>query len=244
MVKELLPLLFIPLSLSLGAAPSIRPDYKSFLNYEVNERGNYTVTGVKASYLDSNEIRIYSYSDQIVDEIADDAFVGTSFSSIVISKEISHINNAVFTNAPSIFYIEYTGSIEQFRELNLSFDESHVYAYSVDEGFINYWNEVIRPDENINICNITNATFSYTYGLYISLIQSDLEIVNSYEDKAGAKIGDSMKELISIFAPDNSQKKTDEWNQSGAITLIIVIAVIGMTSITVFFLLKTKNLIG
>ena len=27
------------------------------------------------------------------------------------------------------------------------------YTYSVDEGFINYWNEVIRPDENINICN-------------------------------------------------------------------------------------------
>ena len=242
MVKfVLLPCLALIAS-SAFIKPAERPDYRSFLNVEENERGNYTLTGIKSGYLSNSNIRIYAFDDPI-DAISDDAFLNTTFDSIVLSKDITFINDAAFTNAPNIKNIYYTGSLDDFALLNLSFDTNHVYPYSVDEGFINYWNTYIRPTENTNICNITKQTFSYAYGLYINLIQSDLDVVNQYVDLAGAKISDSMKTLISVFSEQGSQKKKDEWNQTGAITLIIVISVVGMTSIAIFFLLKTKKII-
>ena len=67
--------------------------------------------------------------------------------------------------------------------------------------------------------------------------------MDAYTDLAGSTIKDSMKELNRHFATPDGAKKSEEWNQTGAIILIIIIAVIGMTSITVFFLLKTKQII-
>lgn len=243
MVKlGLLPLVL--LVVPFLANEDVRPDYRSFINAEVNERGNYTVTSVKDDYLAASNIRIYKFDENPIDEIADTAFVGTTFDSVVISKDITHINNAVFENATNIVNIYYTGSLEEFALLNLSFDVNHVYPYSVDEGFINYWNSNIRTNKDINICNITRDQYNQTMTLYNDLIKTDVDVVNNYVDAAGYKISDSIKELIRVFSDIPSPKKKDEWNQTGAITLIIVIAVIGTTAITIFYLLKTKNYIS
>lgn len=243
MVKlGLLPLVL--LVVPFLANEDVRPDYRSFINTEVNERGNYTVTSVKDDYLAASNIRIYKFDENPIDEIADTAFVGTAFDSVVISKDITHINNAVFENATNIVNIYYTGSLEEFALLNLSFDANHVYPYSVDEGFINYWNSNIRTNKDINICNITRDQYNQTMTLYNDLIKTDVDVVNNYVDAAGYKISDSIKELIRVFSDIPSPKKKDEWNQTGAITLIIVIAVIGTTAITIFYLLKTKNYIS
>lgn len=240
-----LALMAVSLSRPISSTSKVHRDvssYRSKLITEVNERGNFTVTGINPNYL-ADDIRIYQFDDNPIDEIADSAFSGTSFTSVTISKDITRINNAVFENATNIKNIQFTGSKEEFQTLNLSFDIQKVSFYAVDEGFIYYWNTQIRPEENTNICNITRDQFSYVYGLYKNLVKADLDFVDAYQDLAGAKISDSMKELITIFSENSSQNKKDEWNQTGAITLIIVIAVIGMTSITVFFLLKTKNII-
>ena len=243
MVKlGLLPLVL--LVVPFLANEDVRPDYRSFINAEVNERGNYTVTSVKDDYLAASNIRIYKFDENPIDEIADTAFVGTTFDSVVISKDITHINNAVFENATNIVNIYYTGSLEEFALLNLNFDVNHVYPYSVDEGFINYWNSNIRTNKDINICNITRDQYNQTMTLYNDLIKTDVDVVNNYVDAAGYKISDSIKELIRVFSDIPSPKKKDEWNQTGAITLIIVIAVIGTTAITIFYLLKTKNYIS
>ena len=243
MVKlGLLPLVL--LVVPFLANEDVRPDYRSFINTEVNERGNYTVTSVKDDYLAASNIRIYKFDENPIDEIADTAFVGTTFDSVVISKDITHINNAVFENATNIVNIYYTGSLEEFALLNINFDVNHVYPYSVDEGFINYWNSNIRTNKDINICNITRDQYNQTMTLYNDLIKTDVDVVNNYVDAAGYKISDSIKELIRVFSDIPSPKKKDEWNQTGAITLIIVIAVIGTTAITVFYLLKTKNYIS
>ena len=243
MVKlGLLPLVL--LVVPFLANEDVRPDYRSFINIEVNERGNYTVTSVKDDYLAASNIRIYKFDENPIDEIADTAFVGTTFDSVVISKDITHINNAVFENATNIVNIYYTGSLEEFALLNLNFDVNHVYPYSVDEGFINYWNSNIRTNKDINICNITRDQYNQTMTLYNDLIKTDVDVVNNYVDAAGYKISDSIKELIRVFSDIPSPKKKDEWNQTGAITLIIVIAVIGTTAITIFYLLKTKNYIS
>ena len=95
MVKlGLLPLVL--LAVPFLANEDVRPDYRSFINTEVNERDNYTVTSVRDDYLAASNIRIYKFDQNPIDEIADTAFVGTTFDSVVISKDITHINNAVF----------------------------------------------------------------------------------------------------------------------------------------------------
>ena len=240
MVKALLFPLLTLLATPFSLFSAERPDYKSFLNTETNERGKETVVGV-ANYISKGQVRVYSFNNT-VDEIAPNAFTGTGVTEIVLSKDITYVTNESLNDISNIYY---TGSLEEFQALNLSFDTSHVTPYSVDEGFINYWNTYIRPNAEINICNdVSKETFGYVYGLYKDLIQSDLVEVDKYVDIAGAKIGDSMKELIRLYASDQgSQKKKDEWNQTGAITLIIVISIVGMTSIAIFFLLKTKKII-
>ena len=99
-------------------------NYRDRLITEVNERGNYTVTGIADGYLNSNDIRIYQFDNSLIDEIADSAFIGTSFSTIVISKDITHISNAVFDTATNIKSIQFTGSKQEFESLNLSFDSN------------------------------------------------------------------------------------------------------------------------
>ena len=240
MVKiALLPLLAFLLPFS-AVKPSVEDYHDSFddiLITETNERGNKTLNGVTTS---DAPVRIYAEFG--IDEIADTAFQDKQFTSVMISNFVTHMTDNVFVNS-NITTVNYTGSKEEFSALNLSFDINHVNEYAFDEGFISYWNEEIRPEENTNICNITQQTFSKVYNLYKALETNDKNFVDAYEDKGGAKIKDSMKELIAIFAEPSGSQKNDEWNQTGAITLIIVIALIGMTSITVFFLLKTKKII-
>ena len=219
--------------------------YRSYLRSENKGDGLYRVTSIKEEYKGYSDIRIYRFDDNPIDEIGENAFAGTTFNSIVLSRDITIIPDAAFTNAPNIEKIYYTGNLDDFAALNLSFDINNVVPYSVDEGFIYYWNTVVRTSASTNICNdVSRATYQSTLSMYNNLTKADLDVVNSYVDIAGAKIGDSMKELIKHYQESGSQKKNDEWNQTGAITLIIVIAIIGTTSIAIFFLLKTKNIIG
>ena len=240
----IIPLLFASLfSLSCSSAPkNAATDFKSYLVTEANERGNYTLTGIKNTFTEK-ELRIYKYDDLLIDEVKDDAFVDTTFSSLMLSKCVTHITNTVFDNATSIKKLYYTGSETEYNSLELTHSFTTLSFYSKDEGFINYWNQNIRPEASTNICDISKDTFNNLYSLYKNLSDDDLKVVDAYVDLGGAKINDSMKQLIKLFSDSKQSQKKDEWNQTGAITLIIFIAVLGMTSITIFFLLKTKHLI-
>ena len=134
---------FIPLLFLIGgfaiAKPDVHSDYADAFEVVENERGNYTVTGIKTNHLSDNNIRIYKFDDKPIDSIADNAFVDTTFNSIVLSKDITYISDAVFESAPNIKNIYYTGSCDEFTSLNLSFDINKVYPYSADEGFINFY---------------------------------------------------------------------------------------------------------
>lgn len=236
-------LLFLPLlSLAFALSPKQANEsvnYRDYLNTSLNERGNYTLDSINS--FSGNEFRIYHYDDLLIDEISDNAFSGTSFSSLVLTNSVTHINQAAFENASNIKTVSFTGSKEEFDSLGISF--SKITYYAVDEGFINYWNKNIRPESTSNICSISQDTFNHVNDLYKNLSDEDLKAVNNYVDLANVKISESMKELIRVFATPEPAKKNDEWNQTGAIILIIFIAVIGMTSITIFYLLKTKNII-
>lgn len=243
MVVELLATFLLAGAPALFSYPREADTYFDYLILEKNERDNYTLMGING--FEGSEFRIYHYKDYVIDEINDNAFVNQNFDTLVLSNSVKKVSNNAFLNASSINELKYTGNSDEFSALEISFEFPNGYSlYSVDEGFINYWDENIRTSASTNICNdIDYHTFQEVYGLYLNLSEEDRIVVDSYEDAAGAKIKDSMIELKNHFNQIPKSNQTEEWNQTAAITLITVIALIGMTSITIFFLLKTKNII-
>ena len=242
MVKiALLPLLFLVSLFGLNAN-NTKEDFKAALNATAKENGCYRLDSIDATGLGS-EMRIYHYDDLLIDEIADNAFVGTSFTSLALTNSVVTVGANAFSGVTSLTTMYFTGSESEYAALNISYEFEDVYYYAIDEGFINYWIKEIRPNAEANICEITVDQYNYVRYLYTNLSAEDKVVVDAYEDLAGAKIKDSIKELNIHFAAPGGAKKSEQWNQQGAITLILVIAVIGMTSITIFFLLKTKQII-
>ena len=239
MVKAFfLPFLLLSGFFALAEAPS-KESYLNAMTVAEKENGNYKVTAIDDTGF-NGEFRIYHYDNKVIDEIADGAFSGTTFTTLGLTNSVKNVNSAF--EGTNISYINFTGSEEEYKALNIP--SSIKYAcYAIDEGFLNYWNLYVRPEADSDICEISKETFYKVSALYKSLSDDDLNIVNATTDKGGAKIKDSMKELNRRFASATPSQQKEEWNQRGAITLIIVIAVIGMTSITIFFLLKTKKII-
>ena len=237
-----LPLLILSSIFGLRNAPITKDDYRAALNCTLKENGNYKLESIDATGLGS-EMRIYYYEDMVIDEIADDAFSGTSFTTVAISNCVTNINTNAFRGQDTITTCYFTGSEDEFDSLYPDYTFESIWYYAIDEGFINYWNKEVRPTAESNICEITNDKYEYVRGLYTSLSAEDKTTVDAYEDLAGSSIKDSIKELNLHFANPDGPKKSEEWNQTGAITLILIIAVIGMTSITIFYLLKTKKII-
>lgn len=242
MVKiMLLPLLFLSSLFGL-ANNTTKEEYKNALNTTLKENGCYRLDSVDDSEL-GNELRIYHFDDMVIDEIADNAFAGTNFTSLALTNSVLTVGANAFNGVNSLTTMYFTGSEEEYSALNISYEFVNVYYYAIDEGFINYWNKEVRPSEEANICDMTKEQYNHIRELYADLSAEDKAVVDAYEDAAGSSIKDSIKELNRHFAAPNQAKKTEEWNQKGAITLILIIAVIGMTSITVFYLLKTKQII-
>ena len=100
MVKSLLLSLLFPVLPLFSTAPKMQFDYKSCLEVELNERGNYTLTGIKG--FSGSEFRLYRYEDQLIDEVSNDAFLNTNFSSLVLTNAVKYIDELAFENAPSI----------------------------------------------------------------------------------------------------------------------------------------------
>ncbi len=234
-----LPLLFTPLMVGSQS--------NSFANEglitEQNERNNYSLTGISNSYLSKQEIRVYYEETKVIDEIKDDAFVScTNLQRIMLSRSVLYVNDAAFID--TITELNYTGSKEQYDALGLTKKFVSLNFYACDEGFINYWYDNVRSNAEISICDMSKADFQALYALYSNLSLSERERVDKEKDIAGEKIGESMTVLINQFKTPQSSQPKNEWKQSGALTFIIIVAVIGMTSICVFFLLKTKQIIS
>ena len=240
MIKTLLALALLASPLLINNAPKAQL-VNDGLIVKQNERGNYTLTGV--SSVNSEEIRIYYNESKIIDEISDTAFTTcTQLNSLMISKCVLYVNDAAFID--SISTVNYTGSQEQFEALNITKEFANTNYYACDEGFINYWNEKVRTSAEVSICDMSKSDFQALYALYSNLSLTDRKTVDESKDIANEKIGESMAVLINQFKTPQSSQPKNEWKQSGAITFIIIVSVIGMTSICIFFLLKTKQIIS
>ena len=128
-------------------------------------------------------------------------------------------------------------------------DNVTVVEYACDEGFLNYWNEFIRPNIDGSICNVNKEHYVKMKLLYSQLknrndyANVDSETVETTKDGTGT-IRDSIRFLDSYFGNSNkSQMGEKEISQSVMITLILIIASFGMTSIGLFYFLKDRNVI-
>lgn len=115
--------------------------------------------------------------------------------------------------------------------------------------FLSYWREDFRKDEKgeiIPVCDITYLSFKDMYSRYSLLDEESKKIINSTPDyEEGYTIRNSIDTLIDRFKAtqqvNNSNKRT--LDQSSSIIVIVVIAVFGMSTICVFFVLKNGNII-
>lgn len=220
--------------------------YLSDLIYEENVDDTLTVIGVNESSINKNNLRIYGYHETLnkeITKISSNAFIAVSnLSSLMISNNIEVIENNAL-NISSLTTINYTGSIDEWNQLN--YDTSiQVIDYSFDEGFINYWNKYIRPTKNSSVCDISKERYSELKFKYNSLGSLDRNNVNEYIDIAGESIEDSLHYLENYFNPKEEQPKENKISKDVAMTIVIGIAIFGMTSIAVFYLLMKKNIIS
>ena len=120
---------------------------------------------------------------------------------------------------------------------------------SESESFVSYWKDEFRKDSGGNIipvCDITYESYSVMYSKYVALDKGDRSEVDAtpdYED--GYTIKDSIVELTKIHGKKSNSSKQEKQtlNQSSAITIVVVVAVFGMSVICLFYVMKNKNLI-
>lgn len=230
MIKGLLSVLAIGL---LASSWSVVPtSYSDDLTVE-----NHALIEVN----DKTALDVRIYKDKEVTSISTNAFDGCSFTQIMISDTVRTVD-ATF---PANLTINYTGP-----KSDISFaipEDATVNEYACDEGFLNYWKEFIRPNIDGSICSVKKENYLKMKQLYRSLdntyIDNDLDRVNKVVDGDGT-IKDSVAFLDDYFSgSQKSQNVEKEISQSVMITLILIIASFGMTSIGLFYFLKDKNVI-
>ena len=229
----LFPLLIGLLSLSYTPQP-MRVDYSAMLDIQ---------DGVLVEVLDKSASEIRIYKEDSVTKIGPNAFDGCSFTTIMVSSTVREVK----ASFPEGTIVNYTGAFD-----DIQFDTSNVTTneYACDEGFLNFWVTYIRPNIEGSICDVTRANYDKMMALYANLSVEDKDIVNAVEDGKSAVEGktntikDSIKFLKDYFSPLEGSKNTQkEITSTTMITIILIIAAIGMTSIGVFYFLKDKNII-
>lgn len=116
------------------------------------------------------------------------------------------------------------------------------YAISNEaEEFISFWRNDVRgkyPD----ICSVPREVYNEVYLKYVSLSPSAKAEVDKTVDVDNYTIKDSITMLINKFS-SKPVEQNFTFDKNTTLTIIIVVGVIGMTSICGFYYMKTKNVI-
>ena len=218
--------------------------YVNDFTYVDKGDGNYLVSSVDNDSVLKENLRIYSiYEGSPVNEIAADCFANCdNLTSIMIGNGVTIIPQGTL-DILSLNQIHYTGSLQEWNGIGYLTDVV-VYEYAFDEGFINYWNKFVRPEEDSSVCDIGENNYKVLKEKYNNLTPYDKSVVNDYTDKGGETIGSSMKYLDAYFTPKENKESRTEIDKTTTLSIIVGIAIFGMTSIAVFYLLMKKNIIS
>lgn len=112
------------------------------------------------------------------------------------------------------------------------------------DAFIDYWKNTFRTKPT---CDITYEEFLVMIQKYRALSSQDKAIVDATDDvEPGYKIKDVIQTLINRFYkldPKDAEKK-DTLDKSTTIIIVVSVAVFGMSTISVFFMLKNRKVIN
>lgn len=246
---KLLPLFISSLFLGLNNAHSLNANRSGdYFNFVSKGDGTYVVESLKDNTL--NEYRLYqryNINDEkyIISEVNNDLFddVNQQFT-IMVSRDLNIASNELFDN-PNLIQINYTGSIEQWNSLNIEVNVD-VYLYECDEGFINLWDDEVRPNADSDICSMSKERFKEIKTKYDSLNSEDRACVNEYKDKANQSIEDTMEYLSKYYSDEqkNANEVKKNLPQDMTIGIIVSVAIFGMTTISIFYILKQQKIIS
>lgn len=222
----------------------------SSLVLEPNGSDTFKVIGVNDENV--QEIRIYYDENQKITEIEGGAFDSClSLHSIMISYSVTIFPNDLFSdwNVHSTHFsiINYTGSQSEWEtnSSNMFLPRSvNIFFQSCDEGFIRTWRDIVGNRYDTEMNQIAKDDYDTLISLYNHLSVDDKKIVNDFEYMEGTTIYCGLLKLRQFFDKDiSASKPTKEVSSDTMISLIIVIALIGMTFIMVFYYLKDKKII-
>ena len=216
--------------------------------FEFTEKndGTYIIDSLLDNTL--SEYRLYSsytFNNQAyqISEINNDLFANVENDvSVMISKDILTYDASLFSNE-KIASIHFTGSAEEWNQKGI---DKQVYPYSYDEGFINYWNDKVRMEEDTDICLMSKDEYQTLKNMYDGLNAEDKTVVNAYKDKANQSIEDTMDYLGKFFTEEGTNNNTKKTNlpQDMTLGMIVSIAIFGMTTISIFYTLKKQGIIN
>ena len=156
----------------------------------------------------------------------------------------------LFLISLTMFFSLFSGLPTSLGSSNAQFEHHSIQLKSAaSDGFISYWNDDFRKDDVGNIipiCDITYSSFKTMYAKYVLLDVEDKAVVDATPDfEEGYTIKDSIKTLVDMYGdshiPAAKEKRT--LDQKSSIIVIVTIAVFGMSTICIFFVLKRDNII-
>ena len=210
--------------------------------------GTYIIESINDNSL--NEYRLYAKYDvnnetHVISEINNNLFNNIDHEFVImVSKDLNGLSNGLFNN-PKLTKINFTGSMDEWNALNLNVTID-IHSYECDEGFINYWDDVVRPTSESDICSMSKDEYLLLKEKYDNLNSEDKTYVNAYIDKANQSVEDTMDYLSKYYSDENDNKGNARRNlpQEMTIGIIVSVAIFGMTTISIFYILKQQKIIN
>ena len=116
---------------------------------------------------------------------------------------------------------------------------------SATDSFLNYWKTEFKP-EGVKACDITKENYLIMMEKFNELTSQEQAEVKAENDlESGYTIGDVIKVLVNKYYPNKESVKEDKpkLDQRSIIILASVISIVGMTAISVLYILKNKKII-
>ncbi len=116
---------------------------------------------------------------------------------------------------------------------------------SATDSFVSYWKSEFKP-EGVRACDISKEKYLEMMDRYLDLTkdeQAEVNIVNDLEE--GYTIGDVIKTLVNKYYPNQQSIKDEKpkLDQRSIIIIASVISIVGMSAISVLYILKNRKLI-
>lgn len=120
----------------------------------------------------------------------------------------------------------------------------HAYSDAIN-AFLTRFNEI--REEQQSICDTTKDQYNELIALYSALSQDEKEEVNAMIDTNDHNytIGEQMKEIIRLyFSPQSiSEAPKPKLDQKTTIVIACVVSIVGMSAISVLFILRNNKFI-